>query len=405
VATDGSEGAGTIVGALDDVEQGHRVAGWARIIGGAGTVDVEILVDGVPIATVTADRYRDDLTANGWGDCAFWCDLPPDLLDGHEHLVGARFAASAIPLGNAPRRFRLLPRDTDGVQGALDGIEPGGWAAGWARAIGDDGVVTVDIRIDGAVVGTMIADRFRDDLDRDGSGDCAFWFGIPDAFHDGREHEIDVRHGGTDRSLRGSPQMFRLHTGNALLTDGVNAIPSAAFDFWPNGLCVHPRERFAEIVSGWYYDFRRDRAPIVTIAADVPRDAALPQGSYAMRIAVEEGGADGDLRLVVPIAIGLSDLADYRLSIGVQRPATAGDNALHVAEIFIGTVNAMTVERLAMVHGALKQRGAARISDIPVIGEPDTLQDVDPDAALVLVIALSGDGELTLFAPALVPAS
>ncbi|UVO52287.1 hypothetical protein M0208_17870 [Sphingomonas sp. SUN019] len=409
MATDRSEAAGTVVGALDNVEQGHRVAGWARIPGGGGEpVDVEILVDGALIATVTANQYRDDLSANGWGDCAFWCELPPDLLDGDEHLIGARFAATAAPLGNAPRLFSLKPGDpavpASVLRGALDGIEDGGWAAGWAHAACNTKPQTVDIWIDGALIGAVVADQFRDDLDRDGSGDCAFWFGIPEALLDGREHEIDARYAGTNRSLHGSPQTFWIHAANALLTDGVNLIPTAAFDFWPNGLCVQPRERFEEIVSGWYYDFRGDRPPIVTIAADRDHDADLPRHAYAMRITVEEGGTGGDIRLIVPIATSLCDLAHYRFTIGLSRPPSADDDRLHVAEIFIGTVRGLAVEPLTTVHRALTPNGVYTLSVPPAVDDPASLPDVDPNATLALVIDLRGDGALSIFSPALIPA-
>lgn len=390
-----------LLGALDDVEQGSRIAGWARSPGGGGAVEVEIIVDGRMVGRAVADRYRDDLAANGWGDCAFWFDLPHDLLDGAEHLVGVRFAATAAPLGNAPRPFRLSPRPASErrVRGALDGVEEGGWAAGWARDPDSADKLTMAIWIDGAFAGDVVADRFRDDLERDGSGDCAFWFGIPEAFHDGAEHAIDARDPATGRSLPGAPQTFRLHAADAALTDGVNLIPSARFDVWPNGLRIRPRERFAEIVSGWFYDFRRDRPPITTIAAE-----SVPNG-YALRVTIEEGGSDARIRLIVPIAVDPVDLSHHRFSIDVQRPVAAEDEMLHLSSIFVGVLRGMTIDRLIDVHGVFAPRGAGTLTAIPAkITTPD-LDAGDADQTLALVLELCGDGELAISAPELAPAS
>lgn len=424
-----------LVGALDDVEQDGRVAGWARLIGSDTTVDVEILIDDILVGHVFADQHRADLTQNGWQDCAFWYDLPREFRDGHDHLVEARFAATGEQLRNSPRNFlhgsngienaprsaaRARPASGNAVSigqpaspantatpiGSFDGIEEGGWAAGWARRRDGAEKIGVEAWVDGQLIGAVPADQFRADLHKDGVADCAFWFGIPEDLLDGDEHWIDLRYAGTDISLPGSPRTFAIRTfATGPVADDLNLIRSADFGFWPTGLRVAPRERFEEVVTGWYYDFSHGTRPTITFEADKPRDVGLLRHAYAMRITVEEGGADGYMRLIVPIAITPADLGRYRFSAGFRRPPSAADDALYVAEIFVGTFDNMMLDRVTTLRRVMKPRGTMRIANLPAVSDPQHLAGVGPDATLALVLELRGNGELTIFSPALLPGS
>jgi hypothetical protein len=91
------------------------VHGWAQIIGREAPVTVRLEVDGVPIASIVADRHRPDLLAqrlHPTGTAGF--HLPLDLEEGEEvaayvaergePLMGSPLVASRSRVGSAPKR-------------------------------------------------------------------------------------------------------------------------------------------------------------------------------------------------------------------------------------------------------------------------------------------------------------
>jgi hypothetical protein len=81
----------------------------------------------------------------------------------------------------------------------------GGWAWDQNRP---DAVITVDIFDGDALLATVAADVFREDLldAGKGNGKHGFRHPVPDSLKDGRPHSIRVRISGTTIELPGSPR-------------------------------------------------------------------------------------------------------------------------------------------------------------------------------------------------------
>ncbi|HYD66548.1 glycosyltransferase [Azospirillum sp.] len=90
------------------------------------------------------------------------------------------------------RKKTSLSKGARKIPGQLDGFSSTGAISGWAFS--DLAPVTVDIRVDGSPVLTVIADTFRRDLEEAGYGNgrCSFEAYLPARFCDGREHEISI---------------------------------------------------------------------------------------------------------------------------------------------------------------------------------------------------------------------
>ena len=107
-------------GNLDGIDADGVVEGWALATSaGAASIDVVLIVDGTPVATVRADRPRDDVntTLGTTGTHGFHAVLPAALRDGLEHVLRVYGLGAKGPeeLGGSPLRFtRVLPCVTAG---------------------------------------------------------------------------------------------------------------------------------------------------------------------------------------------------------------------------------------------------------------------------------------------------
>lgn len=99
-----------------------------------------------------------------------------------------------------------------GALGSVDHVGPGG-IYGWAIALPGRGRAEVQLAIDGEVVSTAIADRFRPDIRRlfGGSGRHGYRLPVPGPWRDGMPHEIAVLAGPAGISLAAAPHLPR-HT-------------------------------------------------------------------------------------------------------------------------------------------------------------------------------------------------
>jgi hypothetical protein len=82
--------------------------------------------------------------------------------------------------------------------------------SGWARLPNQDEPLDVDLWASDRLLGTVRADRFRQDLKDSGigSGDHAFSFKVPDALRDGGRYWVWANVAGTARTLQRSPLLF-----------------------------------------------------------------------------------------------------------------------------------------------------------------------------------------------------
>lgn len=91
-------------GFFDSCGPSH-VTGWVFDRASPGTpLEIEVRVDGTPVATATANLFRMDLLENGIGAgvCAFKVPLPEVLSDGLEHKVEVREVSTGFILPNSP---------------------------------------------------------------------------------------------------------------------------------------------------------------------------------------------------------------------------------------------------------------------------------------------------------------
>jgi hypothetical protein len=84
-----------------------------------------------------------------------------------------------------------------------------GWA--WDPAQPDT-PVAVDIYDNGALLITLPADRFRQDLAKCGNGKHSFLYSIPPKVRDGKEHRIGAKISGTNIELKNSPKSVTLQS-------------------------------------------------------------------------------------------------------------------------------------------------------------------------------------------------
>lgn len=295
---------------------------------------------------------------------------------------------SPPPVATAPLR-----------EGYLDQVEEGGWAAGWTRWFARGPKIELDVFIDGHLVDRIVADQYREDLQRlYGEPNVAFWFGIPEALLDGQDHAIDVRYADTGESIDGSPQVFSIATLRAGgLADSFNLIPNAAFQQWPAGLSVRPSKRFEEVAEGWYFDARKGTTPNVQFRPERPSDLALADDDYAINVVVKSGGNDGFMRLIVPIDTTNAG-RDLFFSMGIRRPVHAANDATHIAEVFLANARDGAVERIKTLRKGMRPRGTQRVLNIPL---GLRLSELDESVVPAIVIDFRGDGAMTLFSPEL----
>jgi hypothetical protein len=102
-----------------------------------------------------------------------------------------------------------LPRERVSPRGYLDGLA-GRVIAGWAVDPDGDGLpLEIEVLIDGELVGTAVADQYRQDLADAGIGAGRNAFALPVPVHqwcDGQQHEVRALVAGTDFEIPGSPR-------------------------------------------------------------------------------------------------------------------------------------------------------------------------------------------------------
>jgi glycosyltransferase involved in cell wall biosynthesis len=236
----------TVTGKLDHCE-GGTVYGWAvQPDLRAGPTTVDLLIDGVTVATSAANIHRPDVEAAGFGDgrCGFALIIPAQFFDSQPHSVEVREIVSGKLLDGGPAHFRegataqvertMEPRPlvTDvGTEaappapqaeqagfarftiGQIDECRPdviSGWAA---RADGSLGTLAVELVIDGNAVARSVADLRRGDLEAAnvGTGRHGFRFMPPDDIFDDEVHVVLVRELSSNESLTGSPAQVRFN--------------------------------------------------------------------------------------------------------------------------------------------------------------------------------------------------
>jgi hypothetical protein len=108
--------------------------------------------------------------------------------------------AGSSSLGNTPGSTQF-----EGSFDKLEAASVGGWA--WDKTQPDT-PIKVDIYDGTVLLGTVLANGYREDLKNAGKGDGkhAFNYAMPPTLRDGQSHTISVRFAGPSTELIGSPK-------------------------------------------------------------------------------------------------------------------------------------------------------------------------------------------------------
>ncbi|MDQ2103335.1 glycosyltransferase family protein [Azospirillum isscasi] len=166
-----------VEGYIDSVDN-MEVHGWALRHGQDAPDTVELLVDGVVVASTLAADPRGDLAALGIRNCAYLLAIPAQYYDGAMHRIEVRTAEDGIPLAGSPIHRRLTSVQ-DG-RWMISGRKIDGWiipalSGNIKLSIWADGMIAVSTQIDG-VAGEM----------------ASFSQMLPISLIDGQSHTINV---------------------------------------------------------------------------------------------------------------------------------------------------------------------------------------------------------------------
>lgn len=152
-------------GNFDSVRDGY-VTGWCVARGSTDPVEVELLADGVVVASAMADIHRHDLEAAGIGTGRHGYRIDISSLGlAATALLEVRAARTTCILRGSRRRLSDFPAQVDRTEysGNFDLVKHGR-VIGWCAAQGRDTPVEVELLADGAVVASAKADLHRGDL-------------------------------------------------------------------------------------------------------------------------------------------------------------------------------------------------------------------------------------------------
>jgi glycosyltransferase involved in cell wall biosynthesis len=172
-----------------DLVRRERIAGWARDEDEPGRpVLLRILDNGVPLAEVLADRLRDDLKAAGIGGGrhAFSLTVPGGLAPDTRHLIEVQRVDDGRVLFGSPYVLEAADNAVAVIRNAL----PARWRGnldsvtrqrieGWAWDEGTPKTPMALVILDnGEVIGRVLANRYREDLESAGMGDGRHGFEV-----------------------------------------------------------------------------------------------------------------------------------------------------------------------------------------------------------------------------------
>jgi GT2 family glycosyltransferase/glycosyltransferase involved in cell wall biosynthesis len=184
---------------------GATASGWVRERMREPTRAVlDMVVDGVLIRSVVADRLRSELKANGVADgCFGFAEALPDMcFDGGDHLVEFRHRASGTAIAPGAQRFCA---EYGGVLERLDQHGGHGWV--YCREL-PDRPVPLDIVVNGERI-AVVANHPRADVRKvQGVEGYGFDFGIPETVSAHGDLTVEIFVAGTANPAIPGPFRF-----------------------------------------------------------------------------------------------------------------------------------------------------------------------------------------------------
>ena len=162
-------------------------------------LQVEILADGNPVTTVTADLLREDLTECPGGTCGFGINLWGLIPPGVEHQITAQAydeeTRAWVALWGTPKPLTCWGYPEGFHDGAVGTVNAAGCSAfGWAVDPDNrDRDLQVEILADGSPVTTVTADLLREDLTECPGGTCGWSADLRTLITLDQEHQITAQ--------------------------------------------------------------------------------------------------------------------------------------------------------------------------------------------------------------------
>lgn len=193
------------IGSIDTLE-GTSLIGWCiDTLAFSQPVTLTLQIDQTPIADISADQYRSDLVgfegSNGYA--GFHCPIPMIYFDnkGHIFTLYINNANSEAPVAVTSQAFNLP--FVNAIQGHSV-VEEDGLIQGWYINQQDSDVpVKLDISVNGDLLSTVTADKFRSDLTEfaNQTGRYSYQYLIPNHYFKADTLEVTICLQGTENVL------------------------------------------------------------------------------------------------------------------------------------------------------------------------------------------------------------
>ena len=210
----------TLFGCIDPIENAH-VVGWAIDTSRAdATANLFMFIDDTLVGNFSTHLDRPDVRASGLpgSQAGFRVPIPAKFLDGVRHTFYIRYDSGAVltfggAQGSSPAgSFLLLPADH--LTGRVDGVRDN-CLRGWVILERDGsgvrrGSVDLVVRHNGAVVETIVANKYRPDVGKalDCDPYCGFMYMPPPRFRDGRQFKFELVAATSSEELPNSPVVY-----------------------------------------------------------------------------------------------------------------------------------------------------------------------------------------------------
>jgi len=189
-------------------------------------VTVELRVNGHPVATGAADRFRQDVKDQGLSDgrSGFLIPFPRSVPLDRPVRVEVVVAGTGLNLGNSPYVKPASPP----YLGYFDGID-GAYAGGWIVDMHHPGKkVRVEAVCAGEVIGSGVADLHRGDVENAGlpTSRCGFHFLLHRPVPELLGRDVSIHVAGTGQVLSGSPRQAVQNRNIARFLSRAGEIPA-----------------------------------------------------------------------------------------------------------------------------------------------------------------------------------